>query len=228
MRRLRDVGTSETRGLRVDALECSGKLPIRTLEKRPAPRGPGVCKPQRMKISLALALVFGVAGWISAARAAEIAHSAPSPAPLTSVAAVRALSHQEASRELPVDIQATVTFFRGYEQTLFIQQENAGIYVRATTEQTLEPGDVVRVRGYTGADFSPIVNSHDITLLRHGAMPKPIAATWASLIEAEYDCRWVSAKGTILLAEKGVSSDHSHDSPGPRNGWRKGRDPDGW
>ena len=47
-----------------------------------------------------LALVFALAWRASAAQAAETS-------PLTTIAAVRALSHEDAARHLPVDIQAT-------------------------------------------------------------------------------------------------------------------------
>src|SRR5579863_4456795 len=154
-----------------------------------------------MRGLLALALVFGGTVRIHAAQA-------PEPGTLTTVAAVRALSHSAAAGGLPVDLVATVTFFRGYEQTLFIQQGETGIYVNAATSLRLEPGDVVRVVGKTAADFSPDIVSSDIALLRQGRMPKPVAASWTSLANAEFDSRWVSSRGTIMLAEKGVSSDH--------------------
>lgn len=116
------------------------------------------------------------------------------------------MSQEQASRELPVDLQATVTFFRWYEKTLFIQDGDEGIYVTATTDLRLQPGDVIRVRGRTGNDFSPIVVSNDISLLGHGKLPEPIPALWASLIRAQYDCRWVKVRGTVALAEMSITS----------------------
>lgn len=146
-----------------------------------------------------LALVFALAWWASAAQAAETS-------PLTTIAAVRALSHEDAARHLPVDIQATVTFFRGFEWTLFVQEGETGIYVNASPDLRLQPGDVIRVRGTTADSFNPIVVSSDITLLGHGRLPEPVAATWQSLVSADNDCRWVKVQGTVALAEMGSSS----------------------
>jgi hypothetical protein len=146
-----------------------------------------------------LALAIAVAGWMPAAVAAE-------HAPLGTVAQVRALSHEQAARALPVDLEATVTYFRWYEKTLFIQEGDAGVYVFATTDLRLQPGDVIRVRGTASDSFNPIIVSSDIRLLGHGELPKPVPASWASLIGAKYDCRWVKVRGTIALAEMGSTS----------------------
>jgi len=146
-----------------------------------------------------LALAISLAGVLPAALAAE-------QAPLGTVAAVHSLSHEQASRGLPVDLQATVTYFRWYEKTLFIQEGDEGVYVNAATDLRLQPGDVIRVRGTTSDSFNPIIISSDIRLLGHGKLPEPIPAVWASLIRAQYDCRWVKVRGTIALAEMSRTS----------------------
>ncbi|HTW81767.1 MAG TPA: GGDEF domain-containing protein [Terracidiphilus sp.] len=125
---------------------------------------------------------------------------------MASIAEVRALSLEQAARGLPVDLEATVTFFRWYEQTLFIQAGDEGVYVRATTDLRLQPGDVIRVRGTTSSAFSPLIVSSAISLLGHGNLPEPIPAKWASLIHGDYDCRWVRVRGTIALAEMSLTS----------------------
>ena len=43
------------------------------------------------------------------------------PGTLTSLRALHALTNEQASHSLPVEFQATVTYFRGYENTLFVQ-----------------------------------------------------------------------------------------------------------
>jgi diguanylate cyclase (GGDEF)-like protein len=147
-------------------------------------------------------LAVGLVVCVPATHAAE-------PAPLASVTAVRALSHEQAARQLPVDLQATVTFFRWFQKTLFIQDGDEGVYVTATTDLRLQPGDVIRVRGTTANDFSPFIVSSDISLLSHGKLPEPVAASWASLIGAKYDCRWVKVRGTITLAEMSITSNRA-------------------
>ncbi|MGO8756703.1 MAG: diguanylate cyclase domain-containing protein [Terracidiphilus sp.] len=153
-----------------------------------------------MRKKWVLPLVCGLAGWGGSALASE-------PLPIATTAAVRALSHEDAARHLPVDIQATVTFFRGVEKALFVQKGDTGVYVFATTPLHLQPGDLVRVRGTTSDSFNPTIVSSDIALLKHGQLPVPIRASWPSLIDAEYDCRWVTVLGTIALAQKGISFD---------------------
>ena len=41
--------------------------------------------------------------------------------PLTSLRAIHALSNAQASHQLPVSFEATVTYYRDYERTLFVQ-----------------------------------------------------------------------------------------------------------
>lgn len=153
-----------------------------------------------MRNRWARALVFVLAGCGPPAGMSQ-------QAPLTTAAAVRALSHQQSARHLPVDLQATVTFFRGFEKTLFVQQGDTGVYVSATTDLRLQPGDLIRVRGTTSGSFNPTIVSSDITLLGHGALPAPVRVSWPSLMSAAYDCRWVTVQGTIVLAERGISSE---------------------
>ncbi len=136
---------------------------------------------------------------------------ANTPAPLTSVRAVNALSTTQASQGLPVAFQATVTFFRGYQKNLFVQDGKAGTYVKATTNLNLLPGDRVLVKGITRANFGPDVLSSDITLLGHGALPKPVQATFDGLIEDHFDSVMVTTRGIVQSATLDPpSSDHPH------------------
>jgi hypothetical protein len=59
---------------------------------------------------------------------ASIAWATP-PTPLTSLDAIHRLSNTEASRALPVAFEATVTYFRGFERTLFVQDHDSAIFV---------------------------------------------------------------------------------------------------
>lgn len=132
--------------------------------------------------------------------------AAEAPRVLHSVEAVRTLSHQDAARHLPVDAVATVTYFRGFEKTLFVQDGDFGIYVNATTKVHLEPGDLIRIQGTTDDSFHPIVISNNLTVVGHARLPVPVPATWADLEGARYDCRWVTVRGRIAVAEIGRTS----------------------
>src|SRR5580658_2751983 len=111
--------------------------------------------------------------------------SVASPAPLTSLSAIHKLTNAEASMAAPVAFEATVTYFRGYEKTLFVQDGDAAIYVQSTTEAKLVPGDRILVKGVTDASFRPQILSNDITFLHHGTLPPPAPATYDELIRAE-------------------------------------------
>jgi len=113
---------------------------------------------------LAFALLLG---WASPSLAAA-------PPTLTSLRAIHALSHAQAGLKLPVAFEATVTFYRGYEEMLFVQDNGAGIYLRAPSDAVLVPGDRVLVKGTTADSFRVFVMAETVTLLHHGDVPKPI------------------------------------------------------
>ncbi len=127
--------------------------------------------------------------------------SAAAPAPLTTLRAIHALSNPEASHLLPVAFEATVTYFRSYEKTLFVQDGDVAIYVMATTKAHLLPGDRILIRGTTQPSFRPYVLSNDIMLLRHGSLPVPEPASFDRLIRSEFDCKFVTVHARVRTAD---------------------------
>jgi diguanylate cyclase (GGDEF)-like protein len=123
------------------------------------------------------------------------------PAPITTLRVAATLTNAEASQHLPVTFEATVTYFRSYDKDLFVQDGNDAIYVHATTTLKLTPGDRVLVRGTTHESFRPYVNSSDITVVGHGALPKPIQPNFEQMIRAEADCKLVSVHALIRSAD---------------------------
>lgn len=115
--------------------------------------------------------------------------------------AIDRMSYAEASRHLPVAFEATVTYFRSYENLLFVEDGNLAIYVNATTPLALVPGDRVRVRGTTHESFRSYVQSSDITLLRHGPRPTPLPADFGQMIRGEVDCRLVRTRAVVRAAD---------------------------
>jgi diguanylate cyclase (GGDEF)-like protein len=144
---------------------------------------------KNLLVSVAIALAS-----ISIARASA-------PVPLNSVRAIRSLTNAEAAQGLPVAFEATVTFFRADRNNLFVQDGNDAIYVQATTGAKLVPGDRVLVKGTTQASFRTIVLSNDIALLGHGALPKPVPATFDDLIRGRYDAMLVTTRGVVRSAD---------------------------
>jgi diguanylate cyclase (GGDEF)-like protein len=135
-----------------------------------------------------------ILGW------AAVAWSA-APAPLTSLRAIHALGNAEASHVLPVDFEATVTYFRPYERTMFVQDGNVANFVLATTDAKLAPGDRVLIRGTTEPSFRPFVLSDNIVFLHHGAIPEPAPSTFDELIRAERDCLLVEVRARVRTAD---------------------------
>jgi len=121
--------------------------------------------------------------------------------PLASLAAIHALNNAQAAAHLPVAFEATVTHYRAYERTLFVQDAETAIFVLATTGLALMPGDRVMVRGTTQESFRPIVVSNSIERLGHGSMPRPVAADFDDLIQARYDGRLVTVRALIRSAD---------------------------
>jgi len=139
-----------------------------------------------------------------------LATSAPawsaSSAPLTSLRAIQSLSNAQAGERLPVAFEATVTYYGGYEATLFVQDSGAAIYVMTTAYMTVVPGDRVLIKGATQPSFHPIVTSGDITVLRHGALPPSVPAAFSPLIQGKLDCTYVAVRGVVRSAELTMSS----------------------
>jgi len=144
------------------------------------------------KLILVIAILVG---WTSAAWAAA-------PATLTSLRAIHSLSNAEASQQLPVAFEATVTYYRAYEGNLFVQDGDLAIYVGTAygSQLDLVPGDRVRIEGTTRPSFHPYIAPSSITMLRHGPLPKPLPADFEMLMGAGHDCQLVTVHGVVRAA----------------------------
>jgi len=123
------------------------------------------------------------------------------PATLTSLHAIKQLTNADAAEGVPVAFEATVTYFRGYQHELFVQDGQDAIYVQATTSAALAAGDWVLIKGTTQASFRPIVVSSDITVLHPGNLPNPTPATFDGLVQANFDSMLVTLHGVIRAAD---------------------------
>jgi diguanylate cyclase (GGDEF)-like protein len=106
-----------------------------------------------------------------------------------------------------VAFEATITYFRNYERTMFVQDGPVAIFVLAATNANLVPGDRVLIRGTTHESFRPFVVSSDIVLLRHGPVPSSVLAGFYDLNHAQLDCALVTVRGTVRAADIISSSD---------------------
>jgi GGDEF domain-containing protein/hydrogenase maturation factor len=119
---------------------------------------------------------------------------------------MQSITNEQASQAPLVAFEATVTYFRDYEKTMFVQDGDSAIYVYLTTQVKLVPGDRVLIRGTMQPSFRPFVLSNDATLLRHGAPLKPAPATFDELIRAQSDCMLVTVTGVVRSADLALSS----------------------
>jgi diguanylate cyclase (GGDEF)-like protein len=124
-----------------------------------------------------------------------------SPLPLTSLHDLHALTNAQASHALPVAFEATVTYYRGYEHELFVQDGDLAIYVQPTSNPSLVPGDRVLIKGKMQASFRPIVIANSVMVLSHTSLPKPVPATYEEMIHAQRDCMWVTVRGVVRNAD---------------------------
>jgi diguanylate cyclase (GGDEF)-like protein len=144
--------------------------------------------PMRLIAAVAVMLSFGTA-------------RAEPAAPLTTLRAIHAISNDDARKPIPVDFEATVGFSRGYENLLFVQDGDTAIFVRPPNGTQLDPGDRIEVRGRMQASFRPLVIANSITLLHHGAPPKPLPATFDDLIRARDDSTMVTIHAIVRAAD---------------------------
>jgi diguanylate cyclase (GGDEF)-like protein len=143
--------------------------------------------------------VFPVAILLATVSAALAAPAAPAPAITLHTAAT--LTNAQASQHLPVAFEATVTYYRSYDKDLFVQDGSDAIYVHATTNLKLVPGDRISVHGTTHESFRPYVNSRDITIVGHGALPKAVQPSFEQMIRAEDDCKLVIVHALVRSAD---------------------------
>ena len=133
--------------------------------------------------------------------ASALSASAQSPAPLTDLRAIAALTNAEASHRVPVRFEATVLYYRGYGRELFVQDGDAAIYVYYPKELHLVAGDRIQVKGVSHESFRPYIVSSELTLIGHGALPKPFPATYEQMLRGETDCRLVTVHALIRSAD---------------------------
>lgn len=133
---------------------------------------------------------------------------AAAPSTLTSLDAVRALRNEQAALQQPVSFQATVTYYRPYENALFVQDGDNAIYVEALKPLSIKPGDRILIKGTMLPSYNPIVVSGDITLLRHGQLPAPLAVTYDQILQGSLDCRLIAIRAVVRSADLVLSSGH--------------------
>ena len=120
---------------------------------------------------------------------------------ITTLHAVTALSNEEAAKHPSVTFEATVTYYRGSDKDLFVQDGNDAIFVLALKILKLAPGDRILVHGTMRESFRPFVVGSDIAVIGHGPLSKPLQPTFEQMIRAETDCKLVTMRAVIQSAD---------------------------
>jgi signal transduction histidine kinase len=127
--------------------------------------------------------------------------------PLRSIARIRALSPEEAARNLPVAIEAMVTYYDSPRPSLLAHDGSEGIFVplSATLKErpAFGPGSRLLIEGVTQpGGFLPIVEAHRITVLGEGPLPKPRRIDGSEIFSPSLDCQWVEVPAVITGVER--------------------------
>jgi signal transduction histidine kinase len=139
---------------------------------------------------------------------------ANTPAPLTAIKSIRALSPEAARRSHRVLIRGTVTYINQREPAgMIVHDGRAGVFVRygrrlpGSQVIDLRPGDVIEVQGRTTAEgFAPDVRPEHIRRIGHGALPVPKRVSYAALSSGSFDCDYIDVVGVgqrAWLSESG-------------------------
>src|ERR1700758_2235838 len=123
------------------------------------------------------------------------------PPTLTTLRAVHSLTNAEARLRLPVDFEATVTYYDNQGRDLFVQDGDLAIYVFAEPGAQFVPGDRIRIRGKSDSDFRPDVLGEELTLLHHGPVPEAVPANLRQLLRVELDCVRVRLRARVRSAD---------------------------
>ena len=124
---------------------------------------------------------------------------------LTSVGEVHALSAREASRSLPVKLQAVITYRQG-NGVNFIEDRTGGIFLwyDGPNEGGFAAGDMVEVTGITApGDFAPVLHASHVRRVGPGVMPKPRPVSLDTLYTGSEDGNWVQAEGSVAAVQEG-------------------------
>ena len=133
------------------------------------------------------------------------------PPALTTVAAVRAVSYEQAAKGLPVDVHGIVTYFDHALLNMYVQDATGSIYVRANHDYPVVEGSRVEIRGKTGAGYTTQIEPTTIREISRGPLPAPAFVDYAEAAEHKNDCRFVTMEGVVRSSTlQSVARVHVH------------------
>ena len=117
--------------------------------------------------------------------------------PITTVAAIHALSAEQADRGLPVHLRGVVTDSDQEWRFIFFQDATAGIYADHVNTP-VQAGQEIELDGITNAgEFSPIVIASNVRILGQGHMPPTHVITADEAASGAEDAQWGELDGIV-------------------------------
>jgi signal transduction histidine kinase/ActR/RegA family two-component response regulator len=121
---------------------------------------------------------------------------------LTTAAAIKGLSPDEAAAGHAVTLRAQITVMDPAWTVLFVQDATAGIFVftRSLTHPMppCRPGDWVEIVGSTGpGEFAPTIAAHQMRVTGSGSLPRARAVSLHQLLSGSEDSQFVEISGVI-------------------------------
>ncbi len=119
---------------------------------------------------------------------------------LRNAKAVHRLSAAAADMQMPVAIQAVVTYVN-HASVAFVQDSTDGMFIMLRPD-SVQPhlGDIVEVNGETvPGDFAPSVSNSVIRVVGRGRLPEPVSDI-ESAFAGQEDCRWAELRGVVQQA----------------------------
>jgi diguanylate cyclase (GGDEF)-like protein len=118
------------------------------------------------------------------------------PNPESTIAVLRRYS-PEFDEHHSVGIRGSVVL-KGASNTIFIQDQTAGIQVRSVAPLNLNDGDRVAVRGFLRpGEYSPSLEDAVVGRIGKGALPDPEGITAAMAVDGSHDSEYVAMQGTL-------------------------------
>ena len=123
------------------------------------------------------------------------------PQTVTTAAGVFGMPPEQAAKLLPVHLVGTVTYFEAAEGFLFVADASGSVFVSPKPGMHLKRGDLVDVRGVTGASFNTEVDDAVVQVVGRGKLPKPRLAGFRGLMNGDFDCQAVILHGLVRSAD---------------------------
>ncbi len=119
---------------------------------------------------------------------------------LDSVAAVRALTPEQAQQNIPVHLHGVITFFSQDLFSYFAEDQTAGIYLYLSngSPTNLEPGQAVEVVGVAiPGEYAPVVFVERIAVTGRCELPSPKNVSYDQLASGAEDSQFVEISGVV-------------------------------